>query len=465
LDEPTTGLDSTAAFSIVSYLVTVAKATNVAVIMTIHQPSALVFDMLDDLLILETGRVVYGGSLTSADAYFASVGYDNPEKLNPADYFLELVMTPPAEGSWPQQFDKSEFSGVFARACESARNAKVPKAKAVQPGYLVRNIVMFKYFMTYFLREPGFFVHRVIALILTAFFSGTLYLQLQTNTGEIGSYVGAMFFTAIAVMLTAVASTALFAKDRREAVDRIKNGFYTPGLYVGNQFLVSSIYNWFASFIFVCIFHWLTMIGGKSSECFVFDIFISWGHLMLMEAALMTLIEVLKNEFLSTTAGMIFIGCNMMFCGFFRPVEDVPPAISWMCYVVPLKWSFDGFTWQIFYPQTFLYSGLSPNVYIDGEVILDDFFNLRNTPSWGYFFVLLTYVAGFRAAQFFLMSVQTGAIKLPKFMRRGEAAVAATLRSDSEDKEEEEEHKNPILGDVESSSGGGRDVELKAIAK
>jgi ABC-type multidrug transport system ATPase subunit len=53
LDEPTTGLDSTAAFSIVQYLSIVAKEMNVAVIMTIHQPSALVFDLLDSLYLLE----------------------------------------------------------------------------------------------------------------------------------------------------------------------------------------------------------------------------------------------------------------------------------------------------------------------------------------------------------------------------------------------------------------------------
>ncbi|CAM9188663.1 unnamed protein product, partial [Ectocarpus fasciculatus] len=281
LDEPTTGLDSTAAFSIVSYLVTVAKATNVAVIMTIHQPSALVFEMLDDLLLLETGKVVYGGSLSGADAYFESLGYGNPEKVNPADYFLELVMNPPTSG-----------------------------------GIVIRNMVMFKYFMAYFLREPGFFLHRIYALIVTGVFAGTLYLRLQPNTGNVNAYIGAMFFTALAVMLTAVASTALFAKDRREAVDRISNGFYTPGLYVANQFLASSIYNWFAAFVFVCIFHWSTNIGGDNNEVFIYDIFISWGHLLVMEAALMTLIEVLKNEFLSTTTGMIFIGTNMMFCGF-----------------------------------------------------------------------------------------------------------------------------------------------------
>ena len=42
--EPTSGVDSTAAFSLVDYLVKVAKVTQVAVIMTIHQPSAIGMD-------------------------------------------------------------------------------------------------------------------------------------------------------------------------------------------------------------------------------------------------------------------------------------------------------------------------------------------------------------------------------------------------------------------------------------
>lgn len=66
LDEPTTGLDSTAAFAIVNYLSEIAATMNIAVILTIHQPSALVFDMLDDLLLLENGRIVYGGSIEDA---------------------------------------------------------------------------------------------------------------------------------------------------------------------------------------------------------------------------------------------------------------------------------------------------------------------------------------------------------------------------------------------------------------
>jgi len=96
LDEPTTGLDSSAAFSIVNYLVELAVNTNVAVIMTIHQPAEMVFDMLQDLFLLEGGRLAYFGPLQATQRYFQSLGYQCPASTNPSDFYLDLIYMPPS---------------------------------------------------------------------------------------------------------------------------------------------------------------------------------------------------------------------------------------------------------------------------------------------------------------------------------------------------------------------------------
>lgn len=65
LDEPTSGLDSLAAYNIVRFLRRLADAGQ-AVLCTIHQPSAVLFEQFDDLLLLKSGgRVVYHGELGS----------------------------------------------------------------------------------------------------------------------------------------------------------------------------------------------------------------------------------------------------------------------------------------------------------------------------------------------------------------------------------------------------------------
>ncbi|CAE7391918.1 ABCG23, partial [Symbiodinium microadriaticum] len=413
LDEPTTGLDSTAAYSIVRYLSTVAKATKVAVIMTIHQPSALVFDMLDDLLLLEKGKLVYGGSIEDAAEYFTSIGYSNPDRINPADYYLDLVQdAPPDDTSWTNHFTASSFGKQYFRTLEQIGANATDKMASATPSTLTRLYVMTMHFFGYFLKDPGYFIYRIYALLFIAVFEGTLFLDLDAETGQINAYVGALFSTAVAVMLCAVASTALFARDRREAVDRVANGFYSPGVYVLAQFITSSIYNLIAVAVFCSIFHWLTDLN-PNIEAFVFDIAISWGHLMLMEAALMVIIEALKNDFLSTTAGMIFIGSNMLFSGFFRQQSDIPPSISWMCYVVPLHWSFNGFVWITFRDQTFDVAGTSPTAEMEGKVVLDELFGLRDISAWGMFGALMAYVVFFRGCQYFLFALQTGKLHLP----------------------------------------------------
>lgn len=63
LDEPTSGLDSQAAWNVVRFLRKLADAGQ-AILCTIHQPSAILFEEFDEVLLLKAGgKVVYHGEL------------------------------------------------------------------------------------------------------------------------------------------------------------------------------------------------------------------------------------------------------------------------------------------------------------------------------------------------------------------------------------------------------------------
>ncbi|PHH53809.1 ZEB2-regulated ABC transporter 1 [Ceratocystis fimbriata CBS 114723] len=96
LDEPTSGLDSQSSWAICAFLRKLADA-NQAVLCTVHQPSAILFQQFDRLLFLaKGGRTVYFGDIgensrTMLD-YFESHGArkcDDDE--NPAEFMLEIV--------------------------------------------------------------------------------------------------------------------------------------------------------------------------------------------------------------------------------------------------------------------------------------------------------------------------------------------------------------------------------------
>lgn len=61
LDEPTSGLDSFTAFIIVDILKRIANKYKRTIILTIHQPSHDIFELLDKLILLDNGMTVYQG--------------------------------------------------------------------------------------------------------------------------------------------------------------------------------------------------------------------------------------------------------------------------------------------------------------------------------------------------------------------------------------------------------------------
>ena len=93
-DRPTSGLDGQSAWNLVRFLKKLA-ARGQAILCTIHQPSSLLFESFDRLLLLERGgETVYFGDI-GADSqilrdYFARYGAVCPENVNPAEVCTTL---------------------------------------------------------------------------------------------------------------------------------------------------------------------------------------------------------------------------------------------------------------------------------------------------------------------------------------------------------------------------------------
>ncbi|KAI4623650.1 uncharacterized protein J4E87_004223 [Alternaria ethzedia] len=95
LDEPTSGLDGQAAFNTVRFLRKLADVGQ-AVLVTIHQPSALLFAQFDTLLLLaKGGKTVYFGDIgdnaSTIKEYFERYDAPCPPGANPAEHMIDVV--------------------------------------------------------------------------------------------------------------------------------------------------------------------------------------------------------------------------------------------------------------------------------------------------------------------------------------------------------------------------------------
>lgn len=121
VDEPTSGLDSQTSWSILDLL---EKLTNSgqAILCTIHQPSAILFQRFNRLLLLaEGGKTVYFGDIgnnsRTMTSYFERNGAPPcPPNANPAEWMLEAIGAAPGSTSdvdWPKAWRESpEFDGI-----------------------------------------------------------------------------------------------------------------------------------------------------------------------------------------------------------------------------------------------------------------------------------------------------------------------------------------------------------------
>ncbi|KAL4745768.1 hypothetical protein BDW72DRAFT_211010 [Aspergillus terricola var. indicus] len=102
-DEPTSGLDSQTSWAI-SELIKKLTKSGQAVLCTIHQPSAILFNQFDRLLLIAPGgKTVYFGDLGSgASTLIQYLGNNGappcPKGANPAEWMLQVI-EPPADDS------------------------------------------------------------------------------------------------------------------------------------------------------------------------------------------------------------------------------------------------------------------------------------------------------------------------------------------------------------------------------
>ncbi|XP_041022932.1 ABC transporter G family member 24-like isoform X2 [Juglans microcarpa x Juglans regia] len=91
LDEPTSGLDSASSLQLLRALRREALE-GVNICMVVHQPSYALFKMFDDLILLAKGGLtVYHGPVKKVEEYFAGLGINIPERMNPPDHFIDIL--------------------------------------------------------------------------------------------------------------------------------------------------------------------------------------------------------------------------------------------------------------------------------------------------------------------------------------------------------------------------------------
>ncbi|KAI1141368.1 ABC-2 type transporter-domain-containing protein [Hypoxylon sp. FL0543] len=209
LDEPTSGLDSQSAFNIVRFLKKLAAAGQ-AILCTIHQPNAALFENFDRLLLLQRGgRCVYFGDI-GKDAhilrdYLARHGAVAGPSDNIAEFMLEAIGagSTPRVGNrdwadiWSDSPELANVKDTISQFKESRKEAAAQVDLSLQREYASPLSHQLKVVMNRtnisFWRSPNYLFTRVFNHIVIALLTGLTYLQLDDSRSSLQYKVFVMF--------------------------------------------------------------------------------------------------------------------------------------------------------------------------------------------------------------------------------------------------------------------------------
>ncbi|KAH8891485.1 P-loop containing nucleoside triphosphate hydrolase protein [Thozetella sp. PMI_491] len=351
LDEPTSGLDSEASFSVMSFVRDVAKANNLMVVASMHQPSTTTFELFDKLLLLSGGKMCFFGETRQVKPYFDGIGFPMPSLTNPADFMLRLTnidferdteaararieaiyeawkSSPIAASKASSVTEVSSLPEVasFASNGDSVSSSSSSKILGTTWTLLHRSwIKSYRDFLVYGLR---FGMYLGLAILM-----GTVWLRLPPTQSSLQPYANCILFGSAFMSFMAVVYVPAFVEDRAVFVKDRANGLYGSAAFAMANFFIGLPYLFAIALTSSAFVYWMVNFRPDAAGFFVW---VLWMYLNLVAAeSLVVLMSALFPNFvgalaLTAMANGVWMAAN----GFMVPVSTLNVFYKYVFYYI-----------------------------------------------------------------------------------------------------------------------------------
>ncbi|KAM9955245.1 hypothetical protein ACTFIW_000745 [Dictyostelium discoideum] len=219
LDEPTSGLDAQSSYNIIKFIRKLADA-GMPLVCTIHQPSSVLFEHFDRILLLaKGGKTVYFGDIgersKTLTSYFQRHGVrECSDSENPAEYILEACGAGRHGKSvvdWPQAWkESSEYQSI----CQELKELQVTgssyasihvdngKPREYATSLTYQTIEVYKRLNLIWWRSPGYSYGTFIQSALVGLINGWTFYNLQDSANDMNQRIFFIFnVTMLGILL------------------------------------------------------------------------------------------------------------------------------------------------------------------------------------------------------------------------------------------------------------------------
>ena len=198
LDEPTSGLDSYTGFVIINKLKRLAKKHNIIIIFTLHQPSYEIYELCENLMFLNHGKVTYLGKREALQDYLLSINHPCPKKKLPADFLLDLAIK--GGNEIEEVFEEGYTNRLLPDIKNIIKQAPSEHIPLETPsvGIFKQFWILLKRSFTNYIRNRVSIKLRLIQVIVSSIICNLLYYQIPSvshkNPSSITDRLGIHFY-------------------------------------------------------------------------------------------------------------------------------------------------------------------------------------------------------------------------------------------------------------------------------
>ena len=411
MDEPTSGLDSFQAQAVMETLRSLADAGR-TVVASIHQPRSSIYQMLDQVCLLASGRTVFFGAAGDAlAAHFARAGHPIPPSYNPSDFVIDLISVdfrdPLAAKTTAERLEAlleawaaheakqqdavppaTSTAAIAAGASANTTSTASTASKKELLSLLLDDrltrfescsnaVTAFKLLTQRCLQE---LTRDKIALLMKyvaqTFFSvlfGLVYFQMDKSQTSLQNRTGILFFTAMNLAFGTTIDTSSVIPAQLAVVSRERAArMYSILPYYLANWLCRVPLDVLPNIAFSAAQYYLAGLRGGADHFLIFFGIIAL-ELQCAVALGMLISALLPSVEAAPQLAPLVVVLLLTFSGYFLNEDSIPDWIGWIKYISFIRYAFQGLMINEFAGNQFtcVYEDGSPaDVCLDGDAYL-----------------------------------------------------------------------------------------------
>jgi len=361
LDEPTTGLDASAAMDVMVALRQLADV-GIPVVCSLLQPSQELFETCTHVNLMSDRSCVYFGRREDALEHFAGAGFHCPEQKNVAEFLLDLC-TPNAKkyysgesgeppGLLEYYMGSAAYETVGQQLWQKVRPERGSSIVGLRSDYGVYQqglreqlrVCMDRAFKAT-VRNRKMITARLIRVIVMGLLLGLLFFYLNPtdpDQADANNRVSLIFFCITFTAMGSVAAIPEVFVERDIFYHQHSLHFFRPFAYWFSSVLVDIPLSIVETIIFITVIYWMTFMNYFDFGLhYLFYLVVIFATNMAAKQFCRLSASCLPTMQLASSIAPGILCIWLVFAGFLIPRQTIPWYWKWLNVITPFRYTFE----------------------------------------------------------------------------------------------------------------------------